>query len=112
MYSGDFDDRAPLRDSWMDDVGPYVKNGLLFHCPTVEGLNLYGYALNAGVKRIDERYVHPNTTPLIYDSVNQARNASDLVTSLPEPGRHDGWDNMVYIDGHAKSIRPSAGSAP
>ncbi|MFI5385823.1 MAG: hypothetical protein ACHQ50_06850, partial [Fimbriimonadales bacterium] len=64
-------------------------------------------ALNAGVKttRVDPAA----TTPLIYDSVNLARNASDLVGSLPNPGRHHGHNNLCFADGHvAVRVTPMA----
>jgi prepilin-type processing-associated H-X9-DG protein len=38
-------------------------------------------------------------TPLFYDSSDLAINAHDGFTSLPSPPRHEGHNNVVYLDG-------------
>lgn len=70
--------------------------------PLIAGPGLSGYALNAGV--INTKSPDPTRIPFIYDSINLARNASDLATSLPLPGRHKGRNNVAYLDAHAKSV--------
>ena len=109
-YSDDNDGRAPLRDSWMDGVEPYCLLPEIEHCPEVRGDGLFGYAFNASVKAM--RSQHEKTTPLIYDSLNLGKNASDPFASLPKPGRHQGRDNVAYVDGHAKSVDPNARKEP
>jgi len=104
MYAGDNDEKMPPRDAWMDAIGPYTKNPQIFHCILVKAPGLYGYALNAGVKSMTAGGA--NATPLVYDSVNYGRNASDLFNSLPDPGRHKGRDNVVFADDHARSEDP------
>jgi prepilin-type processing-associated H-X9-DG protein len=39
-----------------------------------------------------------------YDSTNLIRSASDAESSLPNPGRHAGRNNVSYADGHARSV--------
>jgi hypothetical protein len=103
MYSQDYDDRLPRRAAWMDALGTYIRAEPVFHCPSVRltGPAVYGYAFNStlsGQKR--SKLPRPATTPALYDSSNLARNASDPVTSLPDPPRHLG--NIIgYADGHA-----------
>jgi len=104
MYGTDHDDLAPLRDSWMDATEPYHMDATVEHCPDVKGDGLFGYAFNAGVKSLNNAGSTDAATPLVYDSVNLAKNASDLATSMPQPGRHQGRDNVAYVDGHAKSV--------
>lgn len=106
MYAADFDDRFPNRDYWMDALGPYTKNPQLFHDPEVPK-GVYGYAFNAALDHAKSPK-QPETVPLVYDSVNPIRNASDLFTSLPAGGRHPkenpSRNNVAYADGHAKAL--------
>jgi prepilin-type processing-associated H-X9-DG protein len=104
MYTDDFDGKLPSRDHWMDLLHPYEKRYEdMEHCPLVKGSGLYGYSLNARIVKIDD-LPRPESVPLVYDSVNRAKNASDLVNSLPLPGRHHGKNNIAYADGHAKGV--------
>ena|SRR5579862_1415422 len=105
MYSDDSEGKPPLRDSWMTDSEPYTKNFGIEHCSKVQEPGLYGYAFNASVKTLKDDAA-PARTRLVYDSVNYAKNASDLGDSIPQPGRHKGRNNVSFVDGHAKSIDP------
>jgi len=103
MYAANYDDVLPDRDHWVDQAWPYAKDTAIFKCPGV-GQSVYGYAFNSKLshKKVP---VEADTTPLVYDSVNEARNASDPFTSLPKPGRHNGQNVVAYADAHAKSLR-------
>ena len=109
MYATDYDDRAPMRDGWMDLADPYVKNQQLYHCPEVHGEGLYGYAMDSNVR---STLVKPETTPFVYDSMNLGRSASDPFTSLPNPGRHGGRNVVGFVDGHANKIRNPEETTP
>ena len=102
LYAADHDDRDPSRDAWMDASLPYVKTEANWHCPSVPKA-AFGYAFN-GALSFAKPPVSVGTTPLIYDSANPIRNASDLFTSLPRPGRHRGKNSVAYSDGHAKAV--------
>ena len=106
MYSYDADDRFPPRDLWMDASLPYVKSETNWHCPSVPK-GAYGYAFN-GALSLAKPPKDPAKTPLVYDSVNPIRNASDRVTSLPLPGRHGGGNSIAYADGHARRVASPA----
>jgi hypothetical protein len=115
MYAQDYDDRLPQRANWMDSLELYVKNEAVLHCPSVrqDSPTSYGYAFNSalgGKKR--SKLPGLATTPALYDSSNLARNASDPVTSLPNPPRHLG--NVIgYADGHVARRAPNRSpSAP
>jgi len=106
IYAEDGDGRFPARDLWMDKIEPIVRSKYAFHVPQRHDENEpwpYGYAFNAALSQA-KAPPHPETTVLTYDSVNLGRNASDLVTSLPTPGRHDGKNHLSYADGHARAI--------
>ncbi len=117
IYASDVNDRFPPRDTWMDASYPYTKTETIWHCPSVPK-NVYGYAFNGALSRASQvKLLDPAGTPLVYDSVNPIRNASDLCASLPLPGRHrarndrgPGRNNVAYADGHAKGVpaRPVA----
>lgn len=103
LYAGVNDGRVMLAGNWMDAAEPFTKSKYL-HCPaySAEGRR-YGFAFNtqasgellAGLKR--------ESIPLIYDSANLARNASDPVTSLVTAGRHrrdsDKGNNVLMSTG-------------
>ena len=110
IYAGDADERYPLRDAWMDALVPYTKNESIYHCPVVPK-GTYGYALDSrrsGAKPPPD----PARAPLIFESANPIRNASDPLLSLPNPGRHPGRaeggdmgrNSVAYADGHAKVV--------
>ena len=113
MYREGADGRYPNRDYWMDAIEPFVKEDkYVFHVPgpwAAKAPDVYGYAFNSTLSRAGQPK-EPEKVPLVYDSSNPIRNASDPVTSLPSPGRHDGKDHIAYADGHAKTV--VVGQAP
>lgn len=108
MYAEDADGRFPNCARWMDATAVYLKaayggEGSL-RCPVVFDAG-FGYAFDAarsGAKAPSR----PEAAPLVYDSTSLARNASDRFASLPQPGRHEGGNNVGYADGHAKAVVP------
>lgn len=112
QYAQDSDEIFPAAASWMDKTAVYVRNDSAYHCPSASQRdpNKYGYAFNS---QLDKRSLatinSPNVTETIYDSTNLARDASDPVASLPTPTRHDGYNNIAYVDGH---VAASQGASP
>jgi prepilin-type processing-associated H-X9-DG protein len=103
MYLSDADDRFPQRDAWTDASYPYTKSWEVFHCPEAKATK-WGYAFNGELDRANEKTLKaPETVPMLYDSVNPIKNASDLVASLPILPRHDG-NTMGYADGHVRML--------
>lgn len=108
MYTTDWNDRFPNRDRWVDATLTYGKNEEIYRCPEIAKVNpkQYGYAFNAqlSLAKIPQ---NEDTFPMVYDSVNLAKNASDSVNSLPNPPRHsDGKVNyMAYADGRVKPLK-------
>jgi hypothetical protein len=98
----------------MDALSPYLKNDDVKHCPAVQveskkDPTLFGYAFNSKLSGVDSsKVINPTEVPLLYDSINLARNASDPVISLPDPPRMHGQNRsniMAYADSHAKRLR-------
>lgn len=107
QYADDHDERYPDRDHWRDGIALYVKPGAIRPDPDVpKGVS--GHAFNGALSHARQPE-HPAMVPMVYDSANPIRNASDLVTSLPHPGRHHGQDDVGYADGHAKGIAVPGG---
>jgi hypothetical protein len=115
IYLSDYDDRFMHRDHWMDWIVPYHKNKSLEHCPAVveeskDNKALYGYAFNSKLSLVKMDDIEkPAEEPLIYDSINLARNASDPFVSLPSPPRvhgrgRPGANNVAYSDGHGRAL--------
>jgi len=113
MYSQDYDETFPGADKWMDYTTTYRKSEIYLHCPTVSRSvdEKYGYAYNQKLSRKQLATIaEPQTTPMLYDSSDLERNASDDVSSLPAPARHVGTNSVGYSDGHARRL--SDGSRP
>jgi hypothetical protein len=117
IYSEDQDGRLPNRDAWMDAAATRSKWDSLFHCPALwkesdKSPHLHGYAFDGRLSgaRVGE-VATPEDTPVLYDSVNLAKNASDLRSSLPEPPRHGTGDKpknvLAFLDGHARAMTNS-----
>ena len=90
----------------MDTSEVYTKNPYLFHCPELQKKpdeNIYGYAFNLELSSAKEPK-DPDKVPLIFDSMNLAKNASGTLDSLPNPGRHHEKNFVGFADSHAKSI--------
>jgi prepilin-type processing-associated H-X9-DG protein len=106
FYANDHDDRLPPRDEWLTQLEPYTEYPATPHCTVVKDPDLYGYSFNSGLEFARQSTIKaPQSTPLIYDSENLARNASDPFASLPTRGRHGGSNNVCYADGHARSLK-------
>ncbi|CCW34573.1 hypothetical protein CTKA_00407 [Chthonomonas calidirosea] len=116
LYAQDWDALPPAA-GWMDnqEIVSKVPHNADFHCPAVSNGHddRYGYAYNEeiagqslGQKTSLKQLSNAANTPLIYDSTDLAKNATDRFTSLPKPGRHNGIDYVLYLDGHVGAVKP------
>lgn len=100
LYADAWDDTLPPADRWTDLIREKVPDDKQLHCPSVASANAYGYAMNAALGGKKWKDVSDAAhVPLFYDSSDLKPNAHDDVTSLPSPGRHDGHNNIIYLDG-------------
>ena len=108
QYAQDSDENFPAAASWMDKTSAYVRSDQPYHCPSAWDKDpaKYGYAYNStlGSKSLAQ-FADPRTTATLYDSTNLARNASDALTSLPDPPRHDGGNDIAFLDGHVRNTK-------
>jgi hypothetical protein len=106
VYAADNNEMLPNRDNWMDANDPYLKSKDTVRDPAVKAISEYGYAFDsrASNKSLD-KVENVSDHPLIFDSTNMARNASDPFTSLPRPGRHKGKNVVGYMDAHVRWVK-------
>jgi hypothetical protein len=108
MYTDDHDGKHPFRDDWMDATTPYIKARDVFRCVCLKKppQDVFGRAFNsalAGKRASNENYAD---TPLVYDSLNLAWNASDPFLSFPPP--ESGRQSIGYADGHVRKVKPGS----
>jgi hypothetical protein len=114
-YIQDYDEVFPPASRWMDCVLPYLRQGNspdALRCPSVSPPG-FGYAYNSRLSKVSLLSIERSAqTPLVYDSFKLSRNASDPVTSLPDPPRHEGFHGMCFTDGHARGVKPGTYGTP
>ena len=129
QYAQDWDEKYPPAKRWMTNLEPYINGAALdpskksvsrfrlpvydFHCPNVAPRHAesdkYGYALNSLLNGKSIREVDaPGKFPMIYDSKNTQKNASDPFKSVAY--RHLHAASVGYADGHARSERAKTAS--
>lgn len=103
MYSDSWDQMLPPADRWEEALKETLSDAASLDCPAL-GTGKHGYAMNSevGGKRVSE-IADAAGTPLFYDSTLPPPNAHDNVASLPQPGRHDGRNYIVYLDGSVRA---------
>jgi prepilin-type N-terminal cleavage/methylation domain-containing protein/prepilin-type processing-associated H-X9-DG protein len=110
---------------WYDLLYPYIKSKAVFQCPARKSV-WGGYSLNLGTFAISFNPTAPATETVSIDSINKP---SEMIAIMDGPGAwgtnpamltplcwsafkdaaegHSGWLNCTFLDGHAKSHKPS-----
>ena len=112
----EINDALPPADKWMDedDFKGAVQADEWLHCPQVSNRKdaSFGYAFNSslagkklGGKKLSEM-PGASKSPLAYDSTTLTKNAHDDFKSLPNPGRHNGMNSVLFCDGHIEELAP------
>lgn len=102
QYAQDHDEVLPHADKWCEEIFPYMKNDQLFICPERPDLEC-GYAFNAALSGLPLGAIaEPAQTIILFDSDQGRKNGSAYQTAMPKPGRHNGGNNVSYVDGHVK----------
>jgi hypothetical protein len=106
IYGSDHNEHLPLSRTWIDALWPCTRSDIYFDASDIPEGSRYGYAMSsrlsgARLDRLPNRGAHP----LLYDSTSLYRNATDAITSLPVPGRHNGVNHVLYDDGRIESQR-------
>ena len=123
LYAADHDETLPS-GAWSQALKPYVKASLqssgkavpseadilvVFACPVQRRINpqTFGYALFQGIAgKAKPSVPYPDQTALVFDSSNIKLDATEDLTTLPVPGRHQNGrrNNVSYLDGHVKAV--------
>jgi hypothetical protein len=96
MFAQDHNETFPNAGTWQSDLMPYIKNAQVFECPGSRRGSA-SYEMNPRVSQLRLAQIPmPATTPLVYDA------------GFPNgpPTHPEGW-NVVFTDGHCKSVTPS-----
>jgi prepilin-type processing-associated H-X9-DG protein len=102
QYAQDHDEVLPHADKWCDEIMPYMHNEQNLKCPERPDLEC-AYAFNAALSGVALGKIdRPAETIILFESDQGKRNGSGAPTALPKPGRHNGGNNVSYVDGHAK----------
>jgi hypothetical protein len=107
LYNSDHEG-APAADHWMDLSQPYTKDSTLYHCPAFNEPGRYGYAMNDNLSGVDlEGSMDWAKVPMVYESLQDGKNAHDRFTSLLQTPRHRSSDRVIvgFADAHAKGYR-------
>lgn len=106
LYAADNDDLLPS-GNWMDRLEFYEPLSTAYRSPLYIGTANYGYALNSAVAGVNTTLItNPDNTELLFDSTVLSRNASTTTATLPNPGRYEGRNAIVFVSGSARGVRP------
>lgn len=103
MYANDYDEGLPLPGKWIDETLIYTRDNDAYYSPAVAGQG-FGYALNseyAGTYL--SAIANLDTAVLLFDSTDLSRNATDPISTEPNPGRYSGVNTEGFADGEVKN---------
>ncbi len=116
MYAGDHDELLPLASNWMDSVDPYIPRsgnatGTITDPPPPKLVNPIGSAFRRRLAGVNSTEIKdPQQVALLFNSINQSRNAVGELDLLPNPPLYkvSGHEvNIVgFVDGHASFTLP------
>ncbi len=102
-YSQDYDDRLPLKTSWSDSLGAYIKNSYIYQCPMDNTQSRCSYSYNN--KLNGDSLSHMKNLESIqtcFDAKGGWNSSSPVSSAVP---RHYDYSNFAFVDGHVKSAR-------
>ena len=106
-YAQSYDDTLPPADKWTtaitDPSQSYVakEQSNWLDCPAN---GKFGFAMNDALsgKKLKD-VADKEKTPLLYESASRNVDAHGNMTDAPNPGRHGGKNNILYMDGSVKA---------
>jgi len=102
LYMGDWDERLPLGNSWMEGLTPYVHDPEAFHSPALEDSH-FGYALNSAVAgHTFTEFSDPASVVTFFDSRVVKADATASLDTMPTPPRYITRNTIAYLDGHVQ----------
>jgi prepilin-type processing-associated H-X9-DG protein len=105
IYSSDFDDKLPPASRWTDDIVKYDAH-FLVKDPEGTGEDQGGYAFRQKASSLKSLAIAKTAEfELIFDSTFSGRNQYSEPSTMPHPGRHNGWNSVGFLDGHARKVK-------
>jgi len=105
MYAGDFDERLPLANTWMDATFPYNKHEEILVDPYLKEPKPgeHGFAFFRPLAGIETTIVvEPESVPMLFQSTLLGRNATSDLSTLPRPPRIKSGNVIGYLDTHVR----------
>ncbi|MBM3472055.1 MAG: DUF4190 domain-containing protein [Armatimonadetes bacterium] len=100
MYAQDYDEIFPMKSNWADGVMPYVKNTMIFRCPSERNQMGDSYAYNERLDRCKVAKIpRPAEAVMLFDSQPGKNMAGGRGLVSP---RHVNGANLAFADGHVK----------
>lgn len=124
MYAGDYDERFPLVDTWMDATDQYTRGEPVLIDPALFEANkprvpgIYGFAFYKPLCALDAYYIeNQDEVPLVFQSTLLHRNATGGLDTLPNPPRvqprSEVQKNYVaFLDTHVEAFDAEWPNAP
>ncbi len=116
LYLDRYDNLLPPAPTWCEALEEFVppsQRPFIFHCPKLEGRKGYGFAMNFYAWDEEHRSPrwHPEMYPaekvvLFYETKQAKRNAVGRGDDIPEPGRHNGANLVLFANGSTMPLTP------
>ena len=96
MYAQDYHDSFALKAAtYKSQIMPYVKNELVFHCPSDKSGGV-SYSFNTNLQGVSQSNIkNPSQTVLVYEGKNGQLDY-----------HHEGMAAVGFADGHVALITP------
>lgn len=105
MYSSDYEDRLPPLNRW----NKYMKPSSYLICPSAESKKVPCYAVNSRLREVSLNDLkNPDRVVFVFES-EPGYNRVGGPELFPLKTRHEGIENMSFVDGHAKHIPKLSG---
>jgi prepilin-type processing-associated H-X9-DG protein len=103
MYAADYDSHFPKADRWNESLQTYFKNPKILVCPG-DKTGGPSYGMNDRIGGILQANVSSPADVVSFFDSKPGPNQYDGQALLPVPPRHNGMNNVGFVDGHAKSV--------
>ncbi|MEZ0326892.1 MAG: hypothetical protein ACAH95_13410 [Fimbriimonas sp.] len=107
LYAAEFDETLPPLKTWVTASIPYASSTSVYQCPAVSSSS-FGFAMSAWFGGAKLRKIHSHDeTLLLFEPMVAGINASGYASKdSANPPRHSGTNNVAFMDGHAKAVKP------
>ena len=115
QYTSDYDEKYPIKESWVNAINVYTKSAQILRCPSASGgtASDIDYSYNQNLSSLNESKVE--ATALTILNAESTRGAATAATSFGTTAtagtRHFDGSNYSFVDGHVKWLKPGAISA-